>query len=325
MKLSKAMAEYFAHLESRHLSSAHITSVSTRLGRFQQELGDLELATISGADVNRFFVNLEEAGLAVGSLAGFKSTFRAFWSWCVSAGMIAENPADVLLTNDRRYSYRPVHSRPAPAEDFQTVLNALPRFAAHRKYSPRDVRDAALVSLAIDSARRRGELWRLRRRDIERALIRPEQMVDGGFAYRASANGKTGQQPVVFFDDTADLLRRWLELMPSNASFLWCSLRTGERLRVDALDIAFVRICDFAGVPTFRFHAVRKRDVTDIIAQTGDWKVGQLLAGHTDERTTQIHYNDVAEERVIASAAAMSARRRRGDGDDLAEELFGRR
>ena len=314
--LSNAIEGYVAYLESRLMSVAHVNSVRPRLKRVLSELGDKPMADISDLDIHRLFVSLETAGLAAGSLAGFKSTLRAFWSWYISTGLVTENPTNVLLTNEHRYSFRPVHSRPAPVKDFQKVLAALSAFAAHRSDHPRDIRDAALVSLTADSVRRRGELWRLRRRDIEHALTYPLELEDGQLAYRAAANGKTGQKSVIFFEETAELLRRWLSVMPSKASYIWCDAATGERLRVDVLGIAFTRICKFAGVPTFRFHAVRKRDVTDIIAQTGDWKVGQLLAGHTDERTTQVYYNEVVEERVIASAAIMSARRRRPDNEN---------
>lgn len=54
--------------------------------------------------------------------------------------------------------------------------------------------------------------------------------------------------------------------------------------------------------------------VTDIIAATGDAKIGQLLAGHASVRTTQEYYNDVAEV-AVDSAAASLADRLRGGGD----------
>lgn len=132
--------------------------------------------------------------------------------------------------------------------------------------------------------------------------------------YRAESEGKTGAVVIRFFEESADLLRRWLKVMPRESGFVFVSLRTRKRLRADALHLGLLRICEFAGARPFRFHAIRKRVVTDIIAATGDAKIGQLLAGHASVRTTQEYYNDVAEV-AVDSAAASLADRLRGGGD----------
>lgn len=323
MKLNHALQTYLESLAARHLSQAHTSTVRSRLRRFSATWGHCNLDIITGDDIDAHFDDLEASGLAHGTLAGYKSTHRAFWNWCLQHQIIDDNPANVLLTKNRAYDYRPVHSRAAPAADFQAVINALPAFAAHRDNNPRDVRDAALISLAIDCAKRRKELWNLRRRDIERALARGQAVAGGRMVYHATSHGKTGQVTVVFFEETAVLLRRWLKLMPAAANWLWINLRTGERLRADVLAIAFIRLCKFADVPTFRFHAVRKRSVTDIIRSTGDWKVGQLLAGHRDQRTTQLHYNEVDQLRVDEMAARL-ADIRRGQPNALVDGFFGK-
>jgi integrase len=330
MKLNEALEMYLLSLEARRLSAAHTSTVRCRLARFTAIWGESDVSAIAGDDVDAHFSDLEESGLAHGTLAGYKSSHRAFWNWCASQQFIAQNPADALLVKDRAYDYRPVHSRAAPESDFQAVVNALPNFAAHRDNNPRDLRDAALVSLAIDCAKRRKELWNLRRRDIERALDRGEAVAGGRMVYHATSHGKTGQVTMVFFEETAVLLRHWLAAMPPESNWLWVNLRTGQRLRADVLNLAFGRLCAFAGVKTFRFHAVRKRSVTDIIRSTGDWKVGQLLAGHKDQRTTQLHYNDVDQQRVDEMAARLADVRRGrsmtdpAGGDGLAASFFGK-
>lgn len=324
MKLNQAIDAYLASLRDRRLSQAHLSSVSARLGRLASAYGERPLPAVSPDDIAAHFAGLEESGLALGTLAGYKSTNRAFWNWCLEQQLIESNPADALLTKDHAYDYRPVHSRAAPEADFQGALDRLMEFAGHRDWAARDVRDAALVSLAVDSAKRRTELWNLRRRDVEKALASTGS-AGGRNVYHASSRGKTGQVDVVFFEETAVLLRRWLAMMPAESNWLWVNLRTGKRLRADVLAIAFIRLCEFAGVPTFRFHAVRKRSVTDIIAATGDWKVGQLLAGHKDQRTTQLHYNDVDQQRVDVMAARLADVRRGRAGESvLAESFFGK-
>jgi integrase len=325
MKLNESINLYLASLRARRLSQAHLASVAARLKRLAAAYGERPLPTITPDDIAAHFAGLEESGLALGTLAGYKSTGRAFWNWCSQSGLIESNPADALLSKDHAYDYRPVHSRAAPEADFQTAVNRLMDFASHRDYEARDVRDAALVSLAVDSAKRRTELRNLRRRDVETALGRPTTAA-GRQIYHAASRGKTGQVDVVFFEETAVLLRRWLAMMPAESNWLWVNLRTGERLRPDVLAIAFIRLCEFAGVPVFRFHAVRKRTVTDIIRSAGDRKVGQLLAGHKDERTTQMHYNDVDQQRVDEMAARLAdvRRGRAGGAGDLAMSFFGK-
>lgn len=324
MKLDTAIENYVTYLVGLRMSDAHTSTVKGRLARFCRRHGRQNITAITGQHIDNHFKSLEEAGLASATRAGYKSTHRAFWKWCQAEGLIDANPADVLLCKTHRYDYRPVTSRPAPSADFQAVINCLTQFAAHRNYEPRDVRDAAMVSIVVDSARRRGEIWNLNRRVVESALKRGET-TEGQTVYRASSTGKTGQQTVIWFEQTAILLRRWITMMPAESGYLWVNLRTGKRLHPDTMSMAFIRICEYANVPVFRFHAVRKRDVTDIIAATGDYKVGQILAGHKDERTTQMHYNEVEQQRVeIMAARLATARRGIDDGTNgtLADSFF---
>ena len=325
MNVDKAKEKYLNELIMRGSSAKHLESVGGRLGRFCRRYGEMLVADITRDHIQAHFDSLDEAGLAVATLAGHKSTMRAFWKWCRANGLTENQPDAILSTRRHSYSYTPVHSQPAQADDFQLVLSRLNQFAAHRDYAPTDVRDAALLSVAVDSAKRRGELWNMRRRDVDRALARPE-MVNGRCIYRVSSHGKTGQATVVFFDESGRLLERWLELMPQTAVYVWCNTKTGNRLRPESLSLAVVKICKWVGVRPFRLHAIRKRNVTDVIAAAGDAKVGQLLAGHKDPRTTQMHYNQVEQSRVDALAAELAATRRNGGdserGDDLAQAFF---
>lgn len=324
MLLSKTVELYLEDLRARQLSRAHIDSVELRLNRFAAGLQNMDLASITGADVAAHFHRLRQVdGLADGTLAGHKSTLRAFWNWCLERGLAENNPTTVLKQKAHSYSYLPVRSRSVPRSDFTAVIAALDNFAAHRDYHQRDVRDAAMLSLVADSSARRGELWELRQRDLADALNRPKIVGDGISVYHVITRGKTGVVKIRFFENTAVLLRRWLGLIPSDSPFVFVSLRTGQRLRKDAMWLGFKRICEWVGVPVFRFHATRKRVVTDIIEASGDMKVGQLLANHRSQRTTQEYYNDVQEDRVDAAAARLVSQRDRGD-DGLASDFFRR-
>lgn len=327
MKLKRVVEMYLLWLREQQYSAAHLTTVEIRLGRFLEPHQQKQLAAVTREDVTAFFVDLKAAGLASATLAGYKSTLRAFWRWCRhrTRKYTDDDPTDILLARENRgrhsYSYEP-QSRTAVNDDhFQAVMASLESFAAHRGYSPRDVRDALIISLTADSAGRRGEIWNVTKKQLELSLERGKVLKNGRTVYRVHSEGKTGPVKLRFFDETAALARRWLNLLPETAVWAFVNLRTGQRLRRDAMVLAFNRACKFAGVPTFRFHSVRKRQVTDVIEDTGDPKVGQKYANHRSPRTTQIYYNDLADNRVDEAAAALSERRRQ---TPLASEFFKR-
>lgn len=326
INLSEALQLYLAHLQERQGSESHLNTVSFRIGRFVKGRETVLVSAVSADDVAGHFGDLAGRGLANGTLAGYKATHRAFWKWVVFKNWAEDSPARVLNQRQYNYSFRPVSHQPADRDDFQAVVDAIPLFAARQHYAPVDVRDALAVSLAVDSGVRRGELWKLRRADIERALSRGRPVGEGRTVYVTAVTGKTDSVIVRFFDETAKLAWLWLDRMPKGAAWLFCSTRTGEQLYLDYMGSAFKRLCAYAGVPVFRFQAVRKRVVVDAIALSGDQKVGQLLAGHTDARTTAEYYNLLQQEQVNTAAAALAtARRGKPDraGEDLAKELFG--
>lgn len=321
LSVESAIARYVDDLEERQCSEAHVRTVVYRLGRFARGRESVPLRE-AAADLDGFFRELRESGLSAGSMAGFKQSHLAFWRWCAARRWCSRSVTDVLRSRRNSFSFRPVVSRAANRSDFQTMVQSLPSFAAHRGWWPRDVRDAALVSVIVDSARRRGEVLNLRRSAMVEALARPDVLPSGRLVYHAVSEGKVGPVSIRFYEESADLLRRWMNHLPAGANWVFMSLRTGNRLRGDSLRIGLERICVFAGVTPFGFHAIRKRVVTEAISSTGDAKVGQLLAGHRSIQTTQTYYNDVNETAVDLVAAAL-ADRVRGDGEGLAEAFFG--
>lgn len=328
MKLTEALLAYLEHLTERGLSTSHIKSVNGRLARFVADPPDQPVSAITGAKIAGHFRRLEDdGGLAKGTMAGHKSTHRAFWRWCQEQGLIAIDPSTVLKHPDFRYSFLPVHHQAADETAFHAVLSAIPAFIASRDYSPRDVRDALAVSLAADSAARRGEIWSIRRRELEKALKQPLNLRAGGHVYHVAGSGKTGQANIRFFENSADLARMWLKMLPAGSIHVFASTKTWQRLPRDYMNSAFKRLCAFAGVDPFQWQSVRKRVVTDMIELTGNITAGQLLAGHSSEKTTLAYYNQVQQSSVDAAAGQL-ARRRSANGDNgdssIADGFFAR-
>ncbi len=325
LTLNEALLAYLDHLIERGLSRSHRQSVTGRVGRFTQTHGNIPLTDITPAHIADHFKQLEDAGLADGTLAGHKSSFRAFWRWLQDRGHITTNPTAVLKQKTFSYSFDPVNHRAADEDAFRAVLSAIPSFIAARDYAPRDVRDALAVSFAADSAARRGEIWSIRRANLEKALRKPTPL-PGGHVYHLSSRGKTGQSNIRFFDNTADLARMWLNTLPATATFVFASTKTWERLPRDYMNSAFQRVCQFAGVEEFQWQSVRKRVVSDMISLTGNVTAGQMLAGHASVKTTLRYYNEV-QQATVDQAASQLARLRNDDApkaDGLAEGFFAR-
>lgn len=322
MKLEDAYRAYVARQRAAQVTDSTLENIEDCVGKFVENCGDIDLEEVAETAVDAWFVyRRDERGNAHGTLAKHKTAIRSFFNWCLAQNWLTGNPADVLLKNEHAYSYKPVHSRPAPREDVDTLAAALPAFAARRDHHFNDVRDALLVSLAIDCGNRRGEIGRVRRKDLERSLANGRLLATGRTVYRLAAMGKTGEATVQFYDETAVFARLLLRLLPEGAAYIFVNGRTGKLLHEDSLRDAFKRACKFAGVPRFAFQATRKRTVRDAIVLTGDQKAGQLIAGHKDIRTTQIHYNDMDQDDVD-EVGAIVANARRGEPDNLATDFF---
>lgn len=324
MKLQDAVAKYVEHLEGRNLSDRHVETVVSRLNRFvlpskefPADRRERDVSTIGRDELREHFRRLKAGGRSDGTMAGYTSTHKAFWNYLKRKRLITKKPSRKL----KKYSYDPVHHRSAPAENVQKVIASLSDFVNHRNQNPRDVRDALAVSLVVDCGGRLGEVRTLLRRDLEVALAQGRVTGNGRIVYSIVGHGKTGASALRFFSETADLAHLWLKVDPwPNATYVFVNTRTGELLHRTRFTQAFERVCQFAGVPIFRSHALRKRNVTDILRLTGDLKTGQLYANHKSPEVTTRHYDDIYKEDVDDAAAKLASQRR---GDlDLISQFF---
>lgn len=320
MDLEKIVNLYLLGLVQRNLSPLHIRTVGSRLRQFVEPTTEFPtdrrarpVDSITALELHTHFRRLADGGRSDGTMAGYASTHRAFWAWVVEQGHRSDSPG----TNIARYSYLPKRRRAAPPASIAAVSGALLPFVEAHHYNPRDVRDALAVSLSLDSANRIGEIRSLRRRDMELALQNGVLSANGRMRYIIVGHGKTGDQELVFFEESAELYRLWQKFSPyPKADHVFISLRTGRLLRLETMSRAFVRVCEYAGVPTVRSHAIRKRNASDFQLAFRDPELTRQYLGHTSIQTTMKHYNDVDRERVGEAAAELSSARR-GDPLDL--------
>lgn len=318
--VNHAVAAYLADLQERQCRSVHIRSVRSRLSHFSRKFGDRTVGTLTRADIAQHLNNLENERTQ-GTMAGISATHRAFWTWCHK-----QNWTDVNLgANLRRYDYTPSVRTAARPDHVEALVAAIPRYIDRRRgmhYHAHDIRAGLLVSLSLDSGARLGEMANIRVADVLQSLERPHWTQEGP-AYVVGSQGKTGSAKIVFFDQTAQLFTRWFEHLPQGAAFVFCNLETGRKMDRNSLSRLFPRVCKFAGVPSFRSHAIRKRNICDIVDEDG-FAAAQDYAGHSNIQTTRRHYYQANHERTVLAAAKMNQRRRESalEADQMAN-LFG--
>ena len=316
--LNEALEQYLVTLREKNCSASHLATVRSRMRFFveppQRKRGGairdrsaVLVKELTRADLGDYFAVLKRL-YAEGTLAGHASTHKAFWKWCKKRGFSKKNLGKKIGS----YSFDPVVREAAPLADVLIVAGQLFDFAGHRHDHPADIRDALFVSLCIDSAGRRGAILQLRWSDMEKALAKPRQAANGRIVYRVVVlRDKTKTKRLRFFSESAELFGMWKAVAPghSEADSVFLSLTTGKRLAADSTSRAFMRLCEFAGVPVFRSQSLRALNVSDIVSMT-NIDVGQRYAEHSNPATTMTHYLTKKAEQVDDAAAELAERRR---------------
>lgn len=319
MELGTAVAAYVEDSCLANKSHRTITTIQTRLKPFTQKHQGKRIDKITKEDVLSHFVDLKNKNLAEATLAGHRSTHQAFWKWCKKQKLIKKNPSKGI----KKYKYTPVVRQAAPQSHVDEVYKNLWNYVYVQKMAPVSIRSALFCSLFMDGGGRLGEYHSLTVKNLVKTLENPILTDQGINAYQIVGTGKTGTAPLVFFDQSADLAALWLNRTPfPQAKYVFHSTRDGSHMRVNSLARAPLPICKFAGVPPFRSHAVRKRNVTEIIRQSGNVNIGKTYANHRKLETTLTHYDTVMRDEVINTAANLAASRLQRTESDEINRLF---
>ena len=220
MKLSEAIGKYVRYLEKQQFSESHLNTVKSRLGHFEKRHPDYQVEAITREELRQYFKKLG-VGRAEATMAGYAATHRAFWKFAKKKKWIGKNISKKM----KGYSYDPVHRRAAPERSVRAVASSVGKFVNHRNNNPRDLRDGLLVSLAIDSGARLGEMRSLQKHAVRRALAQPTLAENGQAVFHIIGNGKTGGSHLRFFNGT--MAERWA------ASVIELDFLQNERRRVN--------------------------------------------------------------------------------------------
>ena len=274
------LGEFAAHLAqveraSPHTQRAYLSDLR-QLAAFLKERGiGLDAAT---RDDLRAFLAARFGGNTAATLARKQCALRAFYSFRVRMGHIADSPARRLAFPRRRVSLPNVVS----VDDCFAILDA------PSKRTAAGLRDRCALELLYDAGLRVSELAGLDLADIGPDVLR--------------VHGKGGKEravPIVTKARAAidAYLARRRELQPGSDALL--VNRRGGRLTTRSIGRHLARYAVIAGARRHVHpHALRHSFATHLLDMGADLRGIQELLGHSSLSTTQ-RYTHVSSERML--------------------------
>jgi len=268
---------FLEHLEfERNLSPATLKAYRRELARFvdRSELLHQGPAEVKTSDIRDWVAHLWQRRLQPRSLERALSSIRTYFSFLVTEGIVAANPATAVPLPRKELNQPEVVDRYA----IEGLLEAFPETPAGR-------RDLALVELLYGAGLRVGELVALDMDDLSLT----QRLV------RVSGKGRK-ERIVPFGRRAADAVREylphrsgWREQHHGGDEPLFVNQRGGrlsDRSVRRVLDEAVRRTADLHRLHP---HALRHAFATHLLEAGMDLRAIQELLGHSSLATTQIY------------------------------------
>ena len=290
---------YLSYLEGPRRASPHtvrayssdLTDLLAFCGRLGRRLADVDHPTLRS-----YLANLETRGLSRTSIKRRASVVRRFYRFCQREGLVAANPAELLVLPKGRSRLPKV----LKAVEVGRVLGlAEERTSTTPDGSPpkpESWRDLALVEVLYDAGLRAGEACALQRGDVdlERGWVRvvqgkgrrdrivplAEPAIVAVTAYLAHGRSELAARNAAAPPETLFLNARGRTMTTRDVR------RVVHKLGVDALD----------GRPAWP-HLLRHSFATHLLEGGADLRSVQELLGHADVGSTQV-YTHITSERL---------------------------
>jgi integrase len=280
----------------RDLARLHIMS----------NVGNLKLAKLSPAEVQRLYADRLAAGLSPTSVRHVHGLLHRALGDAVRWGLLTRNVTDAVDPPRRSTP----EAKTWDAREVATVLTA----AAGDDLE-------ALWRLALLTGMRRGELLGLRWTDVDLdggALSVRRTMSRGASSRLESGEPKTasGRRRIALPASVVESLRRHrvrqleyrLAVGPAfEDRGLVFTNETGGPVHPNSLAIRFRKLIASAGVPTIRFHDLRHTCATLLLGQGVHPKVVQERLGHADIAMTMNLYSHVTADMQRTAADQLDA------------------
>lgn len=304
----EAIAHWRARLANRNKAAntvkAYCLAVIDAAQAFARR--DAHLVAVVGArEVEGWLDEMATRQLAVRSQAMKLTAVRRFFEHCLREGWCSANPC-------RDISIR-FHAEPVIAPELPVLLAVIDAIPQGKAANWRDVRDRAILRLAIDAALRSGGITAL-----NLPADREPHTVDLLRMVVTSANKGGGRtQPIAINAQTVTAITLWLERRSDFAkpgeTALFVSNR-GRRLSRPGLHAIAAARGKAVGVEGLHIHLFRHRRLGGLVETLG-LKVASKHAGHRHESTTANVYGAHADNVVRAMV------RQHADVDAMARQV----
>lgn len=215
------------------------------------------------------------------SLARHLSTYKRFYGFLVSEGVIKENPIVEMKTASVEGN--------SPVALNYSELSCLLKFVAQDS-TPKGIRMLAMLELMYSTGLRVSEMLSLKVNDV---------FNDGKVMHAATVTGKGGSERVVIINDSARLaLGKYYALI--NKRIVWLFPGGKGIVRRPFTRQGFFDLCKKAardaGISNFSPHVLRHSFATHLIRSGLDIRIAQELLGHKSINSTQIYTKLTANE-----------------------------
>lgn len=262
---------------------------------FAQRLGHGELvAVMSSRHVSRYLDDQTARGVSPRSQARKLAVLRGFFKHARREGWIGHDP-----TLDEKISFR---ARRVIAPELDQLHALVDGIGRHR---PADLRDRAMLRLALDSGLRISEVASL---DVPNCGSQATIDLKRQLAHVVGKGGDT--ETVTFNERTTRMLEDWLrvraDLAAPGVAALFVTQR-GDRFGRQGLHLLIKRRAAATGLGGVHWHLLRHRRICQVLEACGE-KLAQQFARHSSLETTS-HYGN------HASSVAFALVRERADLD----------
>ncbi len=284
-------------------------------------LGRVRLRELTATDVNRMLAGMMtgDGGVSAATANRARACLRTALASAVKAGLVPRNAAQLADARTERRA---------------RIVPYTPEQARHLIRETRDDWMGPLLTLALATGMRQGELLALRWSDVDigARLVRVERTL----GWR---RGKDGRREVVFGDPKTEQSRRGVPLTGVAAAAL-----ERQRVMVDTFGVSSElvfpsmrgtpqdgvnvtqrakRLMAAAGLPEKRFHDLRHSAASFLLAEGAELFVVKEVLGHSQISLTANTYGHMTP-RLAMDAAARMGRALDDDPDDDPDDRRGR-
>ena len=270
--------KYLADMKLQGRSRNTLWTYSSRISRFFEYLGEIEVTDVSRQDIRDFLTELQGEDLKTSTVGAFVVALRSFGAW-LREELWEQGWRDVFSTihipNVPKRS--PVVVSKAVVGDVMTDMKG--------KTGAIDRRDYAMFCLTYETALRASEVASL---DIEDINLK-----DGIVTVKSGKGDKSRSS--FFTERTRKALEEWFSVRPqfqeheSGALFIG---KGSDRMSRKGVWQCIRRVSDDVTEKTVTPHTLRRSRATHLVEQGVDVFLVQRMMGHSSpETTTEVYVN----------------------------------